>query len=171
MDLRRLQQSTPTLERGERVIQERLMGDGGVWLTNLRLIQRRRKSEYWGREMVTVAIPLDEIAGISIGFLRRFRLLIIGTVLSFFGLFTGNVIPAGLATTLWLAGLFLVIVYVITGRRGLVIKSPLEEIKFPIRGMSADDVRAFVFALEEARGALTGESAEDEVEDDSRSEG
>ena len=171
MDLRSWQQPTPTLGRDERMIQERKLGNGGVWLTNLRLIQRRRRSQYWGREMVTVEIPLEEIAGISIGFLRRFRLLVIGTVMSFSGLFLGSAVPGGLATALWLGGLLLVIAYVLTGRRGLVIKGGLVEIKFPIRGMSADDVRGFVFALEEARAELMGESAEDEVDDDSRNEG
>ena len=96
------------LRPSEEVILERRLGVGGVWITNLRVIQRRRGSNYFNREIKTTGINLEDIIGISIGFIRTTRLLVIGTVISFIGLIGGNAAPSTFATSLWLAGLVLV---------------------------------------------------------------
>ena len=141
------------LRPSEEVILERRLGAGGVWITNLRVIQRRRGSNYFNREIKTTGINLEDIIGISIGFIRTTRLLVIGTVISFIGLIGGNAVPSTFATSLWLAGLVLVGVYVISGRRGLLIKGDSGVIKLPLRGMDIAEVDRFVSAIEIARNS------------------
>ena len=153
------------LRPSEEVIFERRLGTGGIWITNLRVIQRRRGSNYLNREIKTTGINLEDIIGISIGFIRTTRLLVIGTVVSFIGLIGGNVNPGTFATSLWLAGLVLVGAYVISGRRGLLIKSDSRVIKFPIRGMDIVEVEGFVSALEVARNSRMDSTMK--IQDDS----
>lgn len=150
----------PPLSRGEKFIRQGVGRNPAVWLTTHRLIQRRQ-AKWWASELETVSIALDQISGMSIGYLRRMRLLVVGVVFTTLGLFTQGL--GALGTILWAIGMFSTGAFILTGRRGLVIKSNSQQIKFTIRGMSRDDVQAFVFALEEARAKLMGVEVEDEA--------
>ena len=146
--------------------------DRGVWLTSHRLVQRRR-SGWRGERTETFEIPLDRMRNMSIGFLRNTRLLIVGALLVLLGFATRNVFPGAAADIIWVIGIGTTIVYVVTGRRGLIVHGESDEIKVSLRGMSSDEVREFVFALEEARAELMGvelEDAEASDEDEERSD-
>ena len=101
-------------------------------------------------------LPLEEINDMSIGFIRRMSLLAIGTVLVLLGVGIRSVLPSEFADAAWMAGIVVTIYFVLSGKRGIVVKTRTRQLKIHTGGVKADDVREFVFTLEDARNRLMG---------------
>lgn len=154
------------LKPDEEVLEEGLGVNRALWLTTHRLVQSQPKGPLT-REQMQVEIPLDRIDELSIGFMRRMKLLVAGAVLIIAGVFGSPVLPPLLAVPMWAAGAAATVLYVVTGKRGLLVRGSRQEIAIRTRGLSADEIRAFVFSLEDARRDLMGLAPEASGEEDS----
>ena len=143
------------LEEGEELIQAGWGSSSSFWLTSTRLIQDRGTG-WFGREKETVVLPLDQITSMSVGYIRRTRLLVIGAAFVLLGIVARYAIDPNIADALWLIGVASTIAYVVTGGRGIVVHGHSVQIKFATRGGTADRVRCFVGALELARLTALG---------------
>lgn len=126
-----------------------------MWLTSHRLIQRQGGGILGGRLRIA-ELPLEEINDMSIGFIRNMTLLGIGTALVLFGVVSRAFLPGEVSDVSWMAGIIITIYFVLSGRRGIVVKTPMQQLKIQTGGVKADDVREFVFTLEDARNSRMG---------------
>lgn len=139
---------------------EELLLDGlgrrrDVWLTSHRLIQLQGGGIFGGQRRIA-ELPLDEIYDMSIGFIRNMTLLGIGTALVLFGVVSRAFLPGEVGDVSWMAGIITTIYFVLSGRRGIVVKTKMQQLKIHTGGVKSDDVREFVFTLEDARNSLLG---------------
>jgi hypothetical protein len=164
------EQPSIPLEKDEELIQVGWGSSSSFWLTSTRLIQDRRTG-WLGREEQTFVLPLDQITSMSVGYIRRTRLLVFGATFVLLGIVARYAINPNIADVLWLIGVASTIAYVVTGGRGIIVNGHSVQIKFATRGGTADRVRSFVSALELARLSALGidpdsddlEEPEDEV--------
>ena len=126
-----------------------------IWLTSHRLLQQQGGGIFGGQRHIA-ELPLDEIYDMSIGFIRNMTLLGIGTALVLFGVVSRAFLPGEVGDVSWMAGILTTIYFVLSGRRGIVVKTPSQQLKIQTGGVKADDVREFVFTLEDARNSLLG---------------
>ncbi len=143
------------MESDEELLLDGLGRRRDVWLTSHRLLQQQGGGIFGGQRRVA-ELPLEEINDMSIGFIRNMTLLGIGTALVLFGAFSRAVLPGEIADVSWMAGIVTTIYFVLSGRRGIVVKSPTQQLKIKTGGVKANEVREFVFTLEGARNSLMG---------------
>ena len=137
---------------------EELLLDGlgrrnDVWVTSHRLIQQQGGG-ILGGQLRIAELPLEEITEMSIGFIRNMSLLVLGTALVLFGVVSRAALPSEIGDVSWMAGIIVTIYFVLSGRRGIVVKSQMQQLKIKTGGVKANDVREFVFTLESARNSL-----------------
>jgi hypothetical protein len=143
------------LEEGEEILIQGFGKNEHLWLSNYRLMQWNPKS-LLRRTAKLGQIPLESINEISIGFVRHTELLFLGVITVLLGAMARIVLPDSLADAFWMIGIIATIAYVVTGRRVVVVKSPTEQLKIRTANVKADEVRKFIFTLEEARNSLMG---------------
>jgi|TARA_B100000315_G_C14282170_1_gene453516 hypothetical protein len=143
------------LEEGEEILIQGFGKNEHLWLSNYRVMQWSPKS-LLGRTAKLGQIPLESINEISIGFVRHTELLVLGVVTVLLAAMARVVLPNSLADVLWLIGIVATISYVVSGRRVVVVKSPTEQLKIRTSKVKADEVRNFIFTLEDARNSLMG---------------
>ena len=143
------------LEEGEEILIQGFGKNDHLWLSNYRVMQWSPKS-LLKRTAKLGQIPLESINEISIGFVRHTELLILGTVTVLIGAMARIVLPDALADVFWLIGIISTIAYVVSGRRVIVVKSPTTQLKIRTSKVNADEVRKFIFILEDARNSLMG---------------
>ena len=143
------------LEEGEEILIQGFGKNDHLWLSNYRVMQWNPKS-LLKRTAKLGQIPLESINEISIGFVRHTELLILGTVTVLIGAMARIVLPDALADAFWLIGIISTIAYVVSGRRVIVVKSPATQLKIRTSKVNADEVRKFIFILEDARNSLMG---------------
>jgi hypothetical protein len=143
------------LEEGEEILIQGFGKNDHLWLSNYRVMQWSAKS-LLKRTAELGQIPLESINEISIGFVRHTELLILGTVTVLIGAMARIVLPDALADAFWLIGIISTIAYVVSGRRVVVVKSPTTQLKIRTSKVNADEVRKFIFTLEDARNSLMG---------------
>ena len=143
------------LEEGEEILIQGFGRNQHLWLSNYRLMQFNPKS-LLTRTANLAQIPLESINEISIGFVRHTELLILGTITVLLGAMARIILPDNVADVLWLIGIVSTIAYVVSGRRVVVVKSPTAQLKIRTTKVKSDEVRNFVFKLEDARNSLMG---------------
>ncbi len=143
------------IDRDEEVLLNGLGRRTDIVLTSHRLIQRQGGGVF-RRPHRLEEFPLDEIMDMSIGFIRRMSLLAIGTILVLSGVVTRSFLPSEVGDAAWMIGIVTTIYFVVSGRRGIVVKTRYRGMKIHTGGVKADDVREFVFTLEDARNRLMG---------------
>ncbi len=143
------------METDEELLLDGLGRRDDVWLTSHRLIQQQGGGIFGGRRRIA-ELPLEEINDMSIGFIRNMLLLGLGTALVLFGVVSRTVLPSEVGDVSWMAGIVTTIYFVLSGRRGIVVKTREGQLKIRTGGVKADDVREFVFTLESARNSLMG---------------
>lgn len=67
------------------------------------------------------------------------------------GIMSRYVINPNAADVVWLMGAASTIAYVVTGSRAFIVRGHSVQIKLATRGGTADEVRSFINALEDAR--------------------
>ena len=143
------------LEEGEEILIQGFGTNDHLWLSNYSVMPWSPKS-LLKRTAKLGQIPLESINEISIGFVRHTELLILGTVTVLIGAMARIVLPDALADAFWLIGIISTIAYVVSGRRVIVVKSPTTQLKIRTSKVNADEVRKFIFILEDARNSLMG---------------
>jgi hypothetical protein len=143
------------LEEGEEILIQGFGKNQHLWLSNYRVMQWSPKS-LLRRTAKLGQVPLESINEISIGFVRHTELLVLGVITVLLGAMARIVLPDNLADVLWLIGIISTIAYVVSGRRVVVVKSPTTQLKIRTSKVKADEVRNFIFTLEDARNSLTG---------------